>query len=334
VSLSPSPSNPRDTSVHKSPTAPQAPLPSMNLAHLELMHHYLTSTSITLEQPGKNGQMWRNVAPVQALNNEFLMHAVLGVSALHIVHLRGSSDTRQEYIARARTHQQEALTHFRSTVRNITPGNSTAAALFSSLLLIFSSAITQIIDEPIPSHDHVDGLLTILLSFRKHWNLFFSTREWIEEEAVENLPLHLETVSPEEINLTLHNYSGASHALQDLYDFNELSFCESVERSVYCNAIMQIQRSLQGSAVLSRILWPIVISDEFLLLLEQKQPMALIILAHGCAIARFGPYRWFLHKWIVNVARAISEILDPIWLVRLRWPLRELGLLLDDKIEN
>ncbi|KAH6679028.1 hypothetical protein B0J14DRAFT_685900 [Halenospora varia] len=150
--------------------SPLPSLPSMNLTHLELMHHYLTNTSLTLHEFRESGKRWEVIVPAQALSHEFLMHALLGVSALHIVQLRGMSKSTSRYLACARAHHNEAVTLFRSTVTEITPTNCTAAVAFSHLLLIFSSGIAQISDA-LHHHDNIDSLITVLASFRSYWKL-------------------------------------------------------------------------------------------------------------------------------------------------------------------
>lgn len=267
--------------------------------------------------------MWSIIVPSQAFHHEFLMHAVLGVSALHIAHLSNASDSKNQYLARARIHQHEALTLFRSTVKEITPENCTAAVMFSCLLLISSCAITSTTDAT-PSHEHIDALVTILMSFRSHWKLFASAQQWEEAKPLaEFLPVYENAGS----NVEALKDTRTIEALQELYDFNANSQGNEEEREICEDAILGIQQSLYCGATLPRVIWPIILSSRFLHLLQLKRPMALVILAHGCALSKFGPYRWFFHEWTMRVGHAIADMLDPVWLVGMKWPLMELGFI-------
>lgn len=267
--------------------------------------------------------MWKIIVPSQALRYEFLMHAVLGVSALHIVHLNSTPDANPQYLARARVHQHAALTIFRSTVNEITQENCTAAVMFSCLLLVSSCAISSIADTT-PSHDHIDALVTILMSFRSHWKLFGFTHKW---KAAEPLAHFVPVYEDHGSNMEALKDTCTAAALQELHDFNSASLDHGKERTICEDAIIGMQKSLRGGATLPRVIWPILLSDDFLRLLELKRPMPLIVLAHGCALSIFGPYRWFFHDWTMRAVRAIADVLDPVWLVGMKWPLMELRII-------
>ena len=257
----------------------QPSLQSLDLDRLELMHHFLTSTSSTLQQPGTSGQWWEKLGPSLALRHEFLMHAVLGISALHIVHLKRNLGS-DKYLTRARVHHQTSLALFRKSISGITPDNCTAAVIQASYML--------------PSHDRIDGLVTVLMSFRSHWRLFAPVQKWID---VGTGPIggiiHSEgdATQMHTTTQTMARDAGAEAAFEDLCHFNNIVFEDEEEGQVYHEAILHMQNSLQSSTTLPRLLWPINISDAFWSLLKEKRPMALIILAHGCALAKYGPYR-------------------------------------------
>ncbi|KAJ5033520.1 uncharacterized protein L3040_008635 [Drepanopeziza brunnea f. sp. 'multigermtubi'] len=292
--------------ISRSYPQPPAPSPSqINLEHLELMHHYSTSTARTFHDFGDGGHRWEIIVPGQAQSYEFLMHALLGVSALHIVHLKGNDPSASLYLSRARAHHSEALTLFRSTVSDITQINGIAAAAFSCLFLIFSCGTAQLADaagNQEPVQDPIDTLFTIVGFFRSYWKLFDTSQQLVEARS----PVARNSPSPG-VDPQLVPNPAAAAALEELQQLNASSTDSDAMKTIYHDAIAQMQRSLDSGPALPRFLWPLTISDDYLALIEQRQPMALVILAHGCTLTKELPRRWFVHGWILNIILTISE---------------------------
>lgn len=286
------------------------------------MHHYITNTSLTLQELGDSSRRWDVIVPSEALSHEFLMHALLGVSALHIVRLRGLSESTSRYLRLAQVHHHHAFTLFRSTITKITPENCTATLAFSSLTFIFSSGIAQISDGG-QYHHQIDTYITLLKSFRGFWSLFVAVRPWIANGPMGRFP-PLRMLRVDESMDEMAN--SATEAVRLLLDLNAACTESEGDKAIYNDAILHIQGSLQRSSALPRTLWPIFVSDAYLVLLEQKRPMALVILAHSCVLAKYAPYRWFLHDWIICITIAIEKTIGPVWKQAMRWPLDEWGL--------
>lgn len=306
---------------HRHPS-PAPSLTNLNLQHLELMHHYITNTSLTLQEAGDTSRRWDVTVPSEALSHDFLMHALLGVSALHIVRLRGLSGSTSQYLRLAQVHHHHAFTLFRSTFTRITPENCTAALAFSSLALIFSSGVA-LISDGIPYHSEIDTYIALLKSFRGFWSLFVAVRSRIADGPMGRFP-PLRMLRVDESMDEMAN--AAAEAVRLLLDLNSACVESERDKAVYHGAILQIQGSLHRSSALPRMLWPVFISDAYVAHLEQKRPMALVILAHSCVLAKYAPYRWFLHDWIIRITIAIEKTIGPAWEQAMRWPLDEWGL--------
>ncbi|PVH85486.1 hypothetical protein DL98DRAFT_511538 [Cadophora sp. DSE1049] len=313
------------------PPAPVPSLPDMNLEHLELMHHYSIHTSRTFHT--FNDGRWDILIPSQAASHEFLMHALLGVSALHIFHLKGKygDPSSNQYLSRAHVHHAEALTLFRSTVRDITPANGTATAAFSCLFLIFSCGTAHLPStEQGQDQDPVEALFIILRYFRSYRKLFVAAEieTWIGNLSPS--PSHHPAILP---GPSYTPNPGAMSALDDLLHTNTMSTDSYVHKAIYHDTIIQMQRSLDCGSSLPRIIWPLSISDEYLALLEQRRDMALIILAHGCNLIMEMPYRWYVHDWIWRMTSAVTEQIDGEWRESMRWPMVRCGVSLDGEEE-
>ncbi|KAG7451700.1 uncharacterized protein BT62DRAFT_261992 [Guyanagaster necrorhizus] len=75
---------------------------------LELMHHYSTSASYSLSSDPEASRIWSSVIPKMAFDpqNQYLLHAILAFSALHMHHTDSTSLPR--YAAAAHTFYQQA----------------------------------------------------------------------------------------------------------------------------------------------------------------------------------------------------------------------------------
>lgn len=92
---------------------------------------------------------------------------------------------------------------------------------------------------------------------------------------------------------------------------NKASADNEEDKAICHQAILSLQESAQSVSVYPRLLWPITVSPEFIALLQKKRPMALVILAYGCLLAKYAPYRWFMHNWPANVTNSIANLIDP-----------------------
>ncbi|KAK4118846.1 hypothetical protein N657DRAFT_582838 [Parathielavia appendiculata] len=98
--------SPRESST---PSQPQGSVPStcdLNLIDLELMHNFTTYTCTTIASDPAVRQMLRTTAVHMAVECEYLMRAILAVSALHLSRYRPQKKTL--YLERAMHHHQAA----------------------------------------------------------------------------------------------------------------------------------------------------------------------------------------------------------------------------------
>ena len=88
-------------------TPKHSPL-TLNMAHLELLHHFITVTAAEMTAGNNMGQeIWHMTIPKIALSHEWLMHGILAVSALHMAYF--SPGQQSVYWKRAALHQDQAL---------------------------------------------------------------------------------------------------------------------------------------------------------------------------------------------------------------------------------
>lgn len=70
-------------------------------------------------------------------------------------------------------------------------------------------------------------------------------------------------------------------------------------------------------------LWPFTVPQEFLYLLGDGHPMALIILSHFAALARpFEDGHWMQRGWSGSVMAVVERSMDRRWKEWIEWPMR------------
>jgi len=111
--------------------AASSPL-SLNLAHMELLHHFVAVTSHALSFGPLGHDVWHMIIPQIALSHDWLMHSILAISALHIAHL--NPDQRDTYWKRAAIHQDQALQGQQRALAN--PSIDNGDALFAFTLTV------------------------------------------------------------------------------------------------------------------------------------------------------------------------------------------------------
>ncbi|GKT89252.1 DUF814 domain-containing protein [Colletotrichum tofieldiae] len=104
------------------------------ITDLELMHHYSTTTCLTLPRSNDVSQIWQFEVPRLGLTYMFLMHEILAISALHLGYLH--PEQRESYALHASQHQSDAIAGMRESLMQITPDNCHALFGTSSLLVL------------------------------------------------------------------------------------------------------------------------------------------------------------------------------------------------------
>ena len=111
------------------PTSPSVPSPgngTLDLADLELLHHYTTSTYKTLPSRAAPDQreLWQIQVVQLGLEHEFLLRGILAVPTLHLAYLLPMR--RESLTLHATTHQSVALRLFHEALDRVNTSNCVA----------------------------------------------------------------------------------------------------------------------------------------------------------------------------------------------------------------
>lgn len=105
------------------------------------MHHYTTHTWRALANDENTRQMWHVIVPQLAYQHEYLMHALMACTKLHMAYL--NPDQHSELTIKARTHQDHAMPLFRAAVPSVESETCDAVFIFARLLTITAFALDE-----------------------------------------------------------------------------------------------------------------------------------------------------------------------------------------------
>ncbi|KAF2240039.1 hypothetical protein EV356DRAFT_8653 [Viridothelium virens] len=297
--------------------APCTQTTRLDVEQLMLMHHYTLKTSLTVCRVLNRGvqQIWQTKMPLLAQKYPFLMHGMLAISALHAAS-EGEFDE-----GNALRYYNDALYSFRTSYRVVRPEDSEAILGFCILIFLISIGINS--KSEVTLSDPIKGFLAPLEVLRMTMRFFRSFRSQIDETT-------LKEIVPERNPVTSPLCEGTAAALRNLEKCNRAMVTSEAERKICQEAINQL--SYYFSIVSPRprdwnflIRWLILIPESFHVLLQQNNPMALIVLAHWCVPIHHAPRRWFMNDWPERMIRSIANRLGSVWDISMQWPLGEIN---------
>ncbi|KAK0483245.1 hypothetical protein IW261DRAFT_1605476 [Armillaria novae-zelandiae] len=288
---------------------------------VQLMHHYATATSCSLASDPASASVWRSIVPKIAfdVNNQYLLHAILALSALHVHH---ADPTASQYAVAASAHHLQAKTGVHNAEADVTQVDNNAIFITLALLALYEFATSptassyssspQITFRAIPPkvaqnwtqlHDGVLGPLLVVLTPKV-------------------VPTPLEGQFPSSLS-TLLSKMHSSPEVEELYDVPVYT--------AYKDSIHFLERAWKVSfekdyCMRASCMWWAKLSNTFIRLLLERRPRALLILAHYCVMMKRvtvdGP--WWARKQWGNEAAKILASLDDRWMPWTGWLLNQL----------
>ncbi|KAH8831080.1 hypothetical protein DL96DRAFT_807635 [Flagelloscypha sp. PMI_526] len=300
----------------------------MDMIGIELMHYYMAHTSLSLmTRPEDNGlHSLQIVGPRAALRFNPLMTTLFALTAMHI-HIaeqdfKGTPSER-DYISLVDNFVEATLqalpTEF--DVNSYNPQEREPVFLAYSFLGIISIAHpnfqigsycpSPVVDRAYIFPDHPLGWLSATRLFQsrmmEHWDPYSEK----ERPVFPTGPIQLELINtinaPDQEELASHSW---------IYDeaIRHLRLLWSISFQPY-------------AAQLRLVMWPIAMSQAFFELIMAKQPRALVIFAHYCALLGQFQDKWVVRNRGKRDIKAIMDILgqDSEWALWMQLPLNQLN---------
>lgn len=286
------------------------------------MMQWCNETYRTLSRDSTTDRIWRNSVPEEALSHPFLMHGILALSALHLARTGPDPSQRAAYLNRAVAHQNQALSLFRELLSDIQDSNAKALFAFSSIVVVYTYGFPHSPDVHDP-WSCTDDFHQVLVLTRGIQQVISTTTSSLRSSPFAPI------FAVEEARAPLPD--STTTALQALYDANSACSAHdpSHETEVYHTAIDDLGEQFSyvfGDASTTTVAgrWAIRLPGRFMDLLREREPFALVMLAHYGVLLAYLKDRWFFGEWSVRVAKAVWAILDDQWRPLVRWAMREI----------
>lgn len=318
------------TSVHASPegSASQNNI-SYKIIHFELWHHYIYHMVNVFYQDDKDlATDFRELSITLALKSSYLTDETLALAAAH------KSTTIHDKLARKIYHheaiqlQTRALKHFNPAEIDVEGYGALSTFLFSSFLG------HQVLFDTFSDQTELSSVLERLvrcLELHRGMRSIVGRSYTLMIEQVRQLQPRGSRLVHEFAHKASNNFHGEEcAALLVLIQQTEL---QPTEKEVYYDVIHILQELIDGQkdpAISSfrRINaaqeWPIRISTEYIVLLTQRRPESLVILAHYAMILHEARWYWAFLGAGRFLIQAIAAHLGPYWAKWLEVPLRAL----------
>lgn len=307
--------------MKSSPKADETEPAAFNMRDLELLHHFTTETCFTLSNQPLSHRLWQGAVPREGFQHKFLMHGILAVAALHLCYLK--PEKQEGYRRTAAQHQDLALSLFQSVMPIITECNCHAIFALSSLIVVFAFAAPRAQNSLAFTDDSEEptGWLSLIRGVR---SILISVWPWVKNGSLGGLlPDGIEQPHPRELSESMDNQinklwrlcekaSGGSDVVE--------AYRETIDGLRTCYLKMYTKTSTECEVSIA-FLWPTMIPQKFVTMLNSRAPEALIILAHYCVILHHLDKYWWKFGWTVHLLDNIYRVLDQSWHSWIEWPI-------------
>lgn len=311
-------------------TPSSGPNLELDVRDLELLHHFTTVTYLTMSNVAEEQKLWQGTIIKIGLQHTFLLRGILALSALHLSYLDPQQSSR--YLILSSSHRDISLAQFRRALNSVDLSSYEAVFALSGVIPIHSLAAATSVNHLDQSSD-----LDILSSFLEsttllrginllllpYWDIFFESRikTLLRVALAEGYQTFLYPGMESLDQLQL--------ACETIYASNQPSI-QSNKATTYSNAISELRTTfarffdtsathfLAGIA----LLWTLRFSDDYYLLLKERDHGALAIFAHFAVLLSRLNHVWWLRGLGSSLIESVSGILGDStrWGKVMQWP--------------
>ncbi|MCJ1230673.1 hypothetical protein MMC12_007347 [Toensbergia leucococca] len=318
---------------------------------LRLLHHFITIVTYTF--PACNEQRYRDLWTFDAVHSgfryPFLLHAILAISALHLLsdvrsmsyfYARDENQVAVERVARilpdtnnrtdlAKAHQwylNMAVREQREAISNLSSSN--ADAVFMASLLISYQSLRLIPD--LSTSTSYRPPMQWLKMCKAIGTIIEAAQSMVQSDSVIARFLAYTTEPDVKDEMAMFNplYRKPFDALLDWTKYPEpclnLETRTAYEKTLaYVGGVYHALLEKEAPRIMIRriVCLGVLAPPRYIELLEQGRPRALAILAHHLALSRAIEDHWWFHGVADRAVNGIRSILPAEWLWAMEWPL-------------
>jgi len=305
------------------PVTPAIDVIDLAVPELRLLHHFTTTTVPSLSSDDRTTDGLREYGIKLAFDNPYLLHGMLALAALHLSRLEKDKAKSGEYVTQAVRHHDAGLTRFREDVQDLNLQNYQPVLFYSTIVYPYYSAL-PVDEESGPEHvwdieiHHLSLIRGIRPLISPFWPIVFESElaQFIWKDALtidwDQTPESTEVshlrLLPEEPGLmcSRERKAALSEAIRQL----EVLFSEIAGRKHPSSSMLKV--------------WPHHIPAQFVDLLAERDPAALIVFAHYSVMLDRSVTYWFMEGSSARILRTVQALLkEERWNRWLQWPLKE-----------
>ncbi|KAL3471204.1 hypothetical protein BJX99DRAFT_237959 [Aspergillus californicus] len=312
-----------------------------------LLDHYFQQTYRTFVTGPETEHIWLRVIPDIATQHDFLLHGLLACTALHLSHLnRHDHVLKKKYAIRGCALQEIALPSFRAAIDDPNEHNCHAILGMAYILVVYSFASTHCYD-PLSESDStgtdlflIDNsprdqeskaiLPTWLYFLRGGCSMICDVWDQIQQGPFSALmqAWEIDLEGPDErdpvllsrLLAVIPTTPTSSPGGSDTTDKDYKLWSEDII-AVYSQAAIQLSRSFaylhrtQSTITTWDVLrvWPMEVSMEYMNLLHDEHPGALILLAHYSILLKYMEKYWYFESRAKSLMLGIQKRLGHRW---------------------
>ncbi|CAG8904852.1 unnamed protein product [Penicillium egyptiacum] len=310
----------------ESPSALPHSQDTLSFADLRLFHHFVTETyrTITDEATDRN-RIWQTHVPQWGFSSPSIFHLILALAALHLGYLH--REVRDQYVMQADDHFTFGIRSVSAILSSLNSGN--CQSIYMSTVLV---CFVYFAHGPKPGEYLVfsetgkaewlvlmRGVRSILMSSRD--KIFTGVLQIQTDPAIQGVsPLFQDELAEHQSHIKqlqrfVEKQTGGSSMCQIYIETLEKTL-QMFEEAYQCRSAGKDGVSLMPSVVG----WIYTRPEEFICLLEEKEPLSLVVLAYWCILLKFMRSSWLMIGWDRHVIAGIRECLGVEFHRWIEWP--------------
>ncbi|CAG7938939.1 unnamed protein product [Penicillium nalgiovense] len=310
----------------ESPSALPRVQDTLSFADLRLFHHFVTETYRTLaDEATDHNRIWQTHVPQWGFTLPSIFHLILALAALHLGYLH--PEVRDQYVMQADDHFTFGIRSVSSIISSLNPGNCQSIYMSTALVCFVYFAHGPKPGEYIVFSETgkaewlvlMRGVRSILMSSRD--KIFTGVLETRPDPAIQGVSHLLQEELGEhqshiqQLERFIETHTGGSSTGQVCIGALE-KLLQMFEEAYQCRSAGKDGVNLMPFVVG----WIYTRPEEFISLLEAKEPLSLVVLAYWCILLKFMGSSWLMIGWDRHVIAGIRECLALEFHQWIEWP--------------
>jgi hypothetical protein len=312
--------------LHVQPSAVTSQsLPPLNLLDLELFHNFTTATYATLCADPASRNIWKNAIARRATGSEFVMRALLSVSALHMSKHR--PERKHHYVSHAIAYHDHASRQATTMMSPLIPENLEDLWIFSVLTVYFALGSPQTSNIPFETGQNM--LPEWVFLFNGVHQIFQALHVMPYSGILSPIIKHGQ--SRWEISHQPENENGAilgelsANVEETVHDEKELAIYRHALHELKFQLNMVVNPTSHDLDIMDAFVWHFAMAEDYMPLLQQGRQEAVAIFAHSLIIFNAVSRSTWLYGWDTILLARSYDILDYQHRLWIQWPIEEIG---------